>query len=142
MRDTADDIATVLAAAGLGLVKGSNLFLGVMPEPGLASDGVTVPAKCVAVLVVGSPSPQGFLGQGKKTLTYTTCQVVVRGDREDRQGARDLAFGIFEALNQTTPAPYVAMMVREGAPLEAPPDGGQRPRWVMNATGSYVNAPT
>lgn len=142
MRDTADDIATVLAGAGLSLVKGTNLFLGLMPPAGLSSDGVTVPAKCVSVMHTGSPSPQGFVGQGKKALATASCQIVVRGEREDRQGTRDLAFAIYEALNQTTPAPYVSMMVRESTPLEGPADDGQRPRWVMNAQAQYVNAPT
>jgi hypothetical protein len=137
MRDSAADIATVLAGAGLSLTNGTNLFLGPMPE-----DDDTVPDKCVAVLQTGGGAPLGFIGGGKKAFVSVSCQIRVRGDREDFQAGQTLACGILEALNQTAPSPYVAIRVRESAPFYGGTDSADRPQWSLNVVLQYVNAPS
>jgi hypothetical protein len=142
MRDAADDLATVLAAAGLGLTKGTNLFIGPMPEAGLSTDGYTAPDKCVSVQLTGGSSPEGFVGQGKKALLHPRCQVMIRGNRDAFALGQALAFGVFEALNQTAPSPYVSVTVRESSPFFGGPDDKDRPQWSLNVDLTYLNAPT
>jgi hypothetical protein len=141
MVDPADALATVLAAAGLSLTRGTNLFVGQMPPAGLAIDGVTVAGKCVSVLATGGSSPQGFVGQGKKAVLYPRCQITVRGDVEAYQAGQTLAFGVFEALNQTTTGTFFAIQVRESAPAYMGQDSARRDRWVLNVDLAYVNSP-
>lgn len=137
MRDTADDIATVLAAVGaLSLVRpptaGANLFLGPMPEE---------PGPCVAVLQTGGGSPEAYIGGGKQAYLSVACQIRVRAPREDFQAGQTLAFGIFEALNQTSPSPYVVWTVRESSPFYGGTDGADRHGWSLNVVAEYINTP-
>jgi hypothetical protein len=141
MHDSASDIATTLAAAGLGLTTGANLFIGRLPEAGLASDGVPAPDACVAVLQTGGGAPLPFVGQGRKALLSVACQVRVRSGREDFQGGQALAFAVWEALNQTTPSPYLSVVLRESTPFYGGPDNEDRHLWALNVALTYVNVP-
>jgi hypothetical protein len=142
MLDAADTLATILAGASLGLTQGTNLFKGPMPEAGLASDGTPLaPAKCVSVLPTGGAQPQGFIGQGKKSMLYPRCQIRVRSDAEDFSGGQTLAFGIHEALNQTTSGSVFAIQCRESSPFYGGTDSAGRHLWALNVDLGYVNSP-
>lgn len=141
MRDAAADICTILAAAGLGLAEGTSLFVGPMPEHGLAADGLSAPAKCASVMPTGGGSPEAFVGKGRKALLYPTCQVRIRSDREDFAGGQALAFAALEALNQISWPPYVSIRVRESAPFYGRTDAAGRHHWGFNVELQYLNDP-
>lgn len=134
LRDTASDLATVLAGAGLGLVLGTNLFIG----PLRAADEEAVADEAVFVLGTGGEQ-EPYLAGGKKTMIEASVQTLIRGKPSDFESAQNLAFGVFEALNLTQPAGYVSVIAREGAPYFLGPDGTGRPLFTLNLTCSYVH---
>lgn len=132
MRDTAKDIVDFLAAAGLGLTAGTDLFVGLMPEG---------PDPCVAVIATGGPQPTAFLSGGTSSLRYPTCQVAIRGKPNDAdpQGGHTLAGQVLDALEMADVPPYVWCRVRESAPFRLPDDGNRRPWWVFNVELAYLH---
>lgn len=141
LRDVASDLAYLLEGAELGLARppvGDNLYLGAMPE----DDDATVPDVMVAILSTGGTSPQPYLGGNREQYFRATCQVLVRGPREDFATGQALAFGVYEALALASLSPYVAIRVRESAPLHMPTDESDRHFWVMNVEAEYVAMPS
>lgn len=137
LRDVAADLAVVLEAASLGLARPprapGNLFLSALPE----DDDFTVPDVAVAVLSTGGGDPEPYLGSSRTVYMRATCQVVVRGPREDHAAGQELAFGVHSALMLPALAPYVVVRPRESAPLRLPVDGSDRPLWVFNVEAQY-----
>ena len=97
---------------------GSDLFLARMPE---------APDACVGVFEYDGGVPLETMGVSGIAVDRISIQVLVRGDREDYPGARDLAAAIREDLatitNQTfTPTGGSATLV-----LRVRPNGSLNP---------------
>lgn len=137
MKTVDSDLAAVLEAAGLSLVRpptaNANLFLGVMPE----DDDSTVPDRCVAILETGGRPPVPFVGGGRVTYRRVTCQVRVRGPREDFANGQTLARAVLDALNLATVSGYVQVRVRESAPFYGGTDQSDRHGWAMNVEAEF-----
>lgn len=134
MRDVAADLAAVLAAAGLDLTTGTNLWIGQLP-PERDPHG---PDKAVAILQTGGNRPQSFVGQKQKALLAPSCQVRVRGNREDPAGSHSLALACFAALNQIAPAPYISIRATESSPFFVGMDSADRPQWTFTVECQYL----
>jgi len=122
-------IATHLAAAGLGLTLGTNLFRGpVRPvSPG-------VPESAVFVLAGGGPAPVPYLDAAEHGDTYFfDVQVRIRGSREAFATTRTLARGIRNALHRASISGYLSVLVRESEPTYLGFDGSERPEFSVNA---------
>lgn len=133
MRDVAKDLADVLQASGLSLTEGDSLYVGQLwPE-----DDPDTPDKCVAVLQTGGAPPSAFIGGGQKADRFVTCQVRVRGDREEFLVGQSLALACSSALNQIAPSPYTSITVRESSPLFLGADKADRPAWSFNVEARY-----
>lgn len=141
LRNVASDLAGILEGAGLGLARppaaAKNLYLGAMPE----DDDDTVPDVVVAILPTGGSQPEPYLGATRTVYLQATCQVLVRGPREDYSAGQTLAFGVCRALSLPTLAPYVAIRVRESAPFPLPADDSDRGLWSLNVEAEYVATP-
>lgn len=140
LRNVASDLAGLLEAAGLGLARppsGLNLYLGALPE----DDDETVPDTAVAIIPTGGASPEPYLGGARRQYLRATCQVLVRGPREDYATGQALAVGVWEALSLATLSPYVALRVREAAPFPLSRDDEDRGLWSLNVEAEYVSAP-
>jgi hypothetical protein len=70
-----------------------------------------------------------------------SCQVRVRGNREDFQAGQTLAFSVMDAINLATHASYIDIRVRESSPFYVGPDGADRHMWSLNVEIRYVNTP-
>lgn len=136
VRDVAADLALVLEAADLGLARPPtvprNLFLGALPE----DDDWTVPDVAVAILSTGGSNAEPYIGS-RSVYMRATCQVLVRGPREDHATGQSLAFGVHSALTLPALSPYVFVKVRESAPFRLPTDGSDRPLWSLNVEAQY-----
>lgn len=135
-RDVASDLALVLEASTLGLARppamAANLFLGALPE----DDDFSVPDVAVAILSTGGANVEPYLG-GRSAYMRATCQVLVRGPREDYETGQLLALGVHSALTLPELDPYVYVKVRESAPFRLPTDGSDRPLWSLNVEAQY-----
>ncbi|RJS14616.1 hypothetical protein DRW03_34635 [Corallococcus sp. H22C18031201] len=134
-RDVAADMASVLAAGGLGLSVGLNLYLG----PTLEDDDASVPDVSCFLLQTGGEPPQGYLG-ARTTYRTVTCQVRVRSARESFRAGQALAFAALDALHFATAAPYVLIEVDEGSPNYVGTDGSDRHWWTFTVSASFVDA--
>ncbi|QSQ10760.1 minor capsid protein [Myxococcus landrumensis] len=134
-RDVAADLAQLLAAGGLGLNVGANLFLG----PTLEADDATVPDVSCFVLQTGGDPPQGYLG-GRRTYRTVTCQVRVRSARESFKAGQSLALAALDVLHLANAAPYVLIEVDEGSPNYVGTDGSDRHWWTFTAEASFVES--
>ncbi|TQF16116.1 hypothetical protein FJV41_10015 [Myxococcus llanfairpwllgwyngyllgogerychwyrndrobwllllantysiliogogogochensis] len=138
-RDLAAELATVLEATGLGLVRppasGANLFTAPMPEV----DG-GVPDKAMALVVTGGSGPLPYLGLGRAAYLSPGCQVRIRSAREDFEGGQSLAHAVFAALNQTPDVSSVTVRAEESAPVYLGTDGADRHQWILNLELGYLYA--
>ena len=137
MKDVASDLVDVLKGQTLGgvlLARGTNLFVGLMPED---DDSITND-NCVAIVETGGPPPNRFLGNASRVMN-PTAQVLVRGkaSNADPQAAKDFARAVFAALELPDVAGYLWVKVRESSPFPVPADSGMRPRWVFNVEAAY-----
>lgn len=134
-RDTAADLATILAAGGLGLSAGANLFLG----PTLEDDDVTVPDVACFVLQTGGDAPQSYIGGGRKTYRTVTCQVRVRSARESFREGQALALAALDVLHLANSEPYVLIEADEGSPNYIGTDGSDRHWWTFTVNASFIH---
>lgn len=134
-RDTAADLATILAAGNLGLRLGESLFLG----PTLEDDDATVPDVACFVLQTGGEPPQSYIGGGRKTYRTVTCQVRVRSARESFREGQALALAALDVLHLVNAAGYVLIEVDEGSPNYVGTDGSDRHWWTFTVDASFID---
>lgn len=103
-------VADALAAAGLSLAKGVNLFRGPVRP-----DLLGVANKAVFCLATGGPRNERFLGTASD-YRVSTVQIRVRTGPGEFDAGQTLARAIRDALHATQPEGYVSMQVREGEP--------------------------
>ena len=129
-------VATHLAAAGLGLTVGTNLFRGPVRP---VSAGV--PAKAVFVLVTGGPGPVPYLDAAVHGDTWQfDVQVRIRGDRESFATTRTLARAIRNALHRADISGYLSALSIESEPTYMGFDGSERPEFSTNVRLIAVDA--
>lgn len=123
----ASDVATKLAAAGLGLTVGTNLFIGELRpvETG-------VPAKAAFVLGHGGPRPTPYLGIGK-SYYRSHVQVLVRGNPGEFQVTDALARDVLRALHTKTITGYIQVLAEESEAGYLGADEAERPLFTVNA---------
>ncbi|WP_368667763.1 MULTISPECIES: minor capsid protein [Corallococcus] len=131
MRDIALELADVLEAAGIGLMRApatsANLFTAPMPE----ADG-EVPDRAVALLATGGAGPQAYMGLRRAAYIAPGCQVRVRSAREDFEGGQRLAQAVFSALHLEALASCSVVRAEGSAPAYLGTDGADRHCWVFN----------
>lgn len=109
------DVAVKLAASGLGLTLGTNLFWGKLREVD-AVGGVR--SKAVFVMTRLSGAPTNYCDgartpQGREPL----LQIVVRSDPQDFAGGQALARGVKDALHDIVLSGYDACRVTQAEPV-------------------------
>lgn len=137
-RDTAADLASILAASGIGLTVGTNLFLG----PAIEDDDAVIPDVSCFILQTGGDPPLTYLGGGRTSYREVTCQVRIRSARESFQAGHLLALAALDALHLASAPPYVKVEVEEGSPNYFDTDGSDRHWWSFTVSAAFVDAGT
>lgn len=137
-RDTAADLASILAASGLGLSLGTNLFLG----PVIEADENTVPDTSCFILQTGGDPPVPYIGGGRKSYRAITCQVRIRSARENFKAGQALALGALDSLHLATASPYTQILAEEGSPTYFGTDGSDRHWWTFTVSAEYLDTGT
>ena len=117
---------------GNGATPTANLFAG-MVKPADPASGV--PEAAVFVRASGGAAPEPyFVGpSGAKTSWWRpSVQVVVRGNKDAEDTARQLASTIRTTLHRTTLTGYMSCLVRESAPVEVGNDDDGHPLFTLN----------
>lgn len=119
---------TLLAAGGLSLTEGTNLFRG----PPRDGDGFA--ANSVFATATGGPAPVDYIDGGSgASLKTKTCLVTIRN--ESFETGEALAESCWEVLHKATYAGWVAFDVRESAPNYLGIDEQSRHLWTFNVEG-------
>lgn len=116
LTDYAADVATKLAAAGLSLVKGTNLFNG--PMRANAAEGISGQAVFCHV-VGGLPAIDYCDNSASPQLHFPTVQIMVRSNPRAWDAGLALANNVYEAVHDQPPAGYVSARCAQSAPLYA-----------------------
>lgn len=128
MADTLDaDIATVLAAGGIGLTSGTNLFTG--PERPIG-DGI--PDEAVFVLASGGYPPEPFIDGSGQDYCISTVQIIVRSAIRSHDSGQTLARDVRDCVHKATIAGYVDLRVREAEPNYLGQDEQELHTWSLN----------
>lgn len=121
------DMVAALAAAGLGLTTGTNLFYGPM------RDGDGDPDALVTVLLSGSYAFQPvYGGADAPDLKPLSVQVRVRSAIEDYTGGSTLAQAVVEALHKRETGSANVSWLVQSAPLFLGIDNKGRHGWSIN----------
>lgn len=120
------DVATRLAAAGLGTV-GVNIFaVAELPQSS------TIPAKAIFVQVYGGREPDDYLGQAPSGLRYPLVQVCVRAAPFDVETAQSASRAAWDALHRCTMSGYLSCRCLQSAPTYLGLNDLQQPRFSIN----------
>ena len=121
------DLATFLAAAGLSLTVGTNVFATAeMPQ----SD--VIPAKAVFCQAYGGREMDVYVGQAPHGVVYPKVQVCVRGDPHDLGTAQALARSVWDALCYATITGYLRCKCLQSGPVYLGLNDLQQPRFAIN----------
>lgn len=124
----ARDVVAHLAAAGLGLVEGSNLFVG---------EGLEVDGPAVFVIPSGGPPPSPYLGTGK-SFAEALIRIQVKGTPDDPAGGMNLGISILQALHLAELPGYVATRAQMALPMYLGADDAGAGRWACNVECQWV----
>ncbi len=126
------DVAVELAAAGIGLTRGTNLFTGPLRD---VSAGV--PKNSVFIKGLSGGLPQRTMGEVNE-VREPLVSVTVRnssfndGDTKVRQ--------IQEALQAVTISGYLDVAARQSEPLYLEPDDQNLHRWIVIFSLKLIDA--
>ncbi len=121
-----DAVVTKLAAAGLGLTSGTNVFAGrIRPQ------GSGVPFASVFCEATGGPVNQPYLGNAAD-WRVKTVQVRVRSDPRAFETGQTLARGCLTALHRAALTGYTWCYVREPHPTYLQQDESGCHHWTLN----------
>lgn len=126
------DLVTHLAAAGVGLTAGTNLFRG--PVRGALDE---VPGEAVFVLLSGG-FREGRIGNAR-VVRDAAIQIVVRGKRDAFEAGITLARNVWDAVHYAVIAGYLDVQCDQGEPLYLGETEDGRHQWAVNATMAYVD---
>lgn len=132
LRDFAADVAAHLAAGGLSLTLGTNLFIGKMPPSRIASAATPL----VSVMTIGGPPPIDYCNGSAHTpqLYQPTVQVLVRSPARDWSAGDATARGCFDVMNDTVPTSYFGSRAQTAAPLYLGEDEAGEHSWTIPVT--------
>lgn len=132
--DVASDVATYLAAQGLGLTVGTNLFAA--PETQIAPT-VLPQTACVFVVASGGPAPAPYLSN-HGSFHRLAFNVRVLGAKESWDAGADLARAIADKVHLASISGYVAVYLLNAQPVPAL-DDHDAPLWSINAEAQFVS---
>lgn len=124
------DLVTFIAAGGLGLASGTNLFAG--PERDTSDIAPIIPAQCVFVLASGGYPPGPIKGTSPQDYDISTVQVTVRSAANDFGGGQTLARNVRNRVHKGIVAGYVLLRVREPEPNYIGIDELGSHTWTLN----------
>lgn len=127
-------VTDALAAAGIGLAVGTNLFRGIVRPPTSTAEGATlIPDRAVFCLCTGGGELQLFVdgGAGKQDA-ITTVQVRIRSEIGAYEDGAALARAVRGAIHLKTLPGYNDVQVREPEPIFIGPDSAGRFEWSIN----------
>jgi hypothetical protein len=132
MHETA--VSEALAAAGIGLTVGTNLFRGIVRPPAKNAAGETViPDRAVFCLCTGGGEIQLFVdGGARKEDVITTVQIRIRSEIGAYEDGAALAQAVRGAIHLKTLPGYNDCQVREPEPIFIGPDSAGRFEWSLN----------
>lgn len=127
--DSPTVVATFLAAAGLGLTLGTNIFTS--EEIPAASDGLEggISAPAVYVRASGGPPPVPYFSDGSDHILQLS--ILVRGERDGDPESFELAREICDALQASTIAPFYSVLLRDAQPVFLGRDDNDAPGWSI-----------
>lgn len=133
MTNAADDLATHLAAAGLSLTKGTNLFVS---HPRDASN--QIPKNAVFITGSSGPSPQRVMGRSLE-IRWPTIQVRVRWSTFS--GGDTKARAIFDNLRNASISGYLDVAAINSEPDPVLQDDVGLHYWGMFFSMPYIEGP-
>jgi hypothetical protein len=107
------DILTALAAAGIGLSRGINLFCG----PPRAANPPTIPHQAVFVLASGGPEQEAYSDGTTTERRYSAVQVRVRSNPRGFDAGNTLARQVRDALHHRTLTGYLDVRAMQSEPI-------------------------
>lgn len=127
MASAANDVTTVLAAAGLSLTVGTNLFrFALQPSPDVQ----------VAVIPYGGREPEPEFGADGVRWEYPRLQIVSRAGKNGEKAAYDTAVACYLALAEIAAETVTGTFYHRMWPLNPPTsqgaDANGRPMWGFN----------
>lgn len=131
-QDPTVDVAAHLAAAGLDLTLGTNLFMG--PVRAQSAD---VPAAAVFVHAQGGEGPEPYLGAGASTWEVEV-EVTVRAEAQDFNGGRTRARAIIQAVHLATVAGYYSVRSEDAEPDYLEADDAGCHEWAVAFTVAWT----
>jgi hypothetical protein len=120
-----------LLSGGNGLTAGTNLFSCAELPP-----DATVPHKAVFAVEYGGPAPAPLLGVSKDVRSIYV-QVLVRGEPDDVDVTRTLAFAVWVSLQRAAPNGYIDCLCNQSAPTYLGKDDTEHPRFSINLQLRY-----
>lgn len=108
------DLVDLLAAAGIGLTAGTNLFEGPAREP----DGTLITSPVVNVQVASSTIDPYFGGPTGPDYISAMVRVLVRGNRNDYSAARTLARQIISTAHKAQITGYTKVVALNAEPAD------------------------
>jgi uncharacterized protein DUF3168 len=126
MADLDLEVVNRLAAAGLGLTAGVNLFRGkVQPAD------TRVPARAVFVLLLSGEANAPYMGNASDWQVHSV-QVRVRADAEDFAGGQQLGRAVVAALHRAALPSYAFTLVDSPAAEPIGHDAQSLPEWSLH----------
>lgn len=123
------DVANFIAGAGLGLILGSNLFLGY-----LRAESSMIPSNAVFVSGGSARPPSRVMGESSE-IRYPLVNVRVRWTRFEEGDVK--ARGIFDALRAANVAGYLDLSSIQSEPLPLSLSTEAKNFWFMSFLLAY-----
>ena len=129
----AEVVANLLAAGGLSLVLGTNLFIGPERPPGTG-----IPHLATFVQVYGGVV-QPLMGVSSD-YQVSRVQVLHRGDVDTYKTAQDFARSMMPVLHRQDPSAtgYFDCVVLQSEPIFLSRDDTEHPRFVINVQTRFL----
>lgn len=124
-------IANLLAAASLSLTYGTNLYdtAELPPVSG-------VPHAAVFCCEYGGAPPVPYLGTHTDRRDFDV-QVLLRGDPDDIDTVRTLAWGAWAALQRAASTGYIDVLCKQSGPIYLGKDDTNHAKFSINLTVRY-----
>lgn len=130
--DAPSDVAAFLEGAGLGLTRGSNLFVSeeIPANPFGSGEAGTAVLPRVHVRPAGGPPPAPYFGSGGSDHLLQ-LSILVRGEREKAQEGFLFARQLASSLQKASIAPYYSVLLRDSQPVSIGRDDHDEPGWSI-----------
>jgi hypothetical protein len=129
--DHAVNVAVQLAAAGIGLTRGTNLYNGPMR----AQDAEGVPSEAVFCHVTGGVPPIDYCDNSHTPqLHQPSVQIMIRSAPRGYDAGLALANDVYEAMHSKPPSGYFGCLAQQSAPLYAGETRNGEFLWTVNLT--------